>query len=176
MDDLCYVVQGTFFKYLFCKIAILKISYIIVIGKYLNAIPFNFTWRNYLTVGDISFIGHRFILWKMIILIKKGASDEHYLCFSVIEALLYTENLIDWNPLATYYLVYSNKFRKSFKIFTQFHLKLFIGLGLNIMIFVSVFNLLDVICKHLGRSNGHFCSKPVFLVSRFQREFLHFTS
>ena len=136
MDDLCYVVQGTFFKYLFCKIAILKISYIIVIGKYLNAIPF--------------------ILWKMIILIKKGASDEHYLCFSVIEALLYTENLIDWNPLATYYLVYSNKFRKNFKIFTQFHLKLFIGLGLNIMIFVSVFNLLDVICKHLSRSNGHY--------------------
>ena len=178
MNDLCCVVRGIFFKYLFCKIEILKKSFIIIVGKYLNAIPFNFTWRNYLTVGDISFIGHRFVLWKMIILVKKGASNEHY-CVSLWLKHYSTQktSLIETLWWLTTWYIHIN-LEKNFKIFIQFHIKLYIGLGLNIMIFVSLFNLLDAICKYLGRSNGHFCPKLAFLVFvlRFQREFLHFTS
>ena len=66
----------------FCKIAILKISMIIIIEKYFELRPYNFTWKKYLTVRDTNFVGHRFILQKMIILIKKeqAMSTVKFLC------------------------------------------------------------------------------------------------
>ena len=62
MNDPCCVLWGTFFQNLFCKIAVSKISMIIIIEKYLNIRPFNFTRKKYLTVGDTNFVGHRFVL------------------------------------------------------------------------------------------------------------------
>ena len=130
MNDCCCVLRETFFQYLFCKISISKISMtIIIIEKYLNTRPFNFTWKKNLTVGDINFIGHRFVLWKMIILIKKGASDEHYF-FSLW--MKHCSTYKNWLIETLWWLTtYSHKFRKNFKIFTQFHLILYIGLTLN---------------------------------------------
>ena len=44
--------------------------------------------------GDINFKGHMFVLWKMIIQIKKGASDEHY-CVS-LQLKHYSHRKLDW--------------------------------------------------------------------------------